>query len=56
MEYSVKEHGYPEKIGYYYVRIQYQDCFLEDKYLWNGEDFVVEIGRSFTNEVVAWKE
>ena len=57
MEHNVRKEGYPKKVGYYYVKILYEDNdFMEDKYLWNGEDFILEIGRPFTNEVLAWKE
>lgn len=56
MEHDVLKDGYPKKVCYYYVKIQYRDCFMEDKYLWNGEDFVLPIGRPFTDEVVAWRE
>lgn len=56
MEQDVKTDGYPTKVGYYYVKTFYSDSFTEDKYLWNGEDFVLGIGRIFTPEVVAWKK
>ncbi len=56
MEYDVMKDGYPKKVGYYYIKIQDRDYFTEDKYLWNGDDFVLGIGRPFTREVVAWKE
>ena len=57
MEYYIRKDGYPKEVGYYCVKINYEDNeFTEDKYLWNGEDFVLGIGRPFTNEVVAWKE
>lgn len=56
MEYNVEKDGYPKKVGYYYVKILYDNNEFSGKYLWNGEDFVLPIGRPFTNEVVAWKE
>ena len=53
----VSKDGYPNEEGYYYVKIGYEDnIFMEDKYLWNGSDFVLGIGRPFTNEVVAWRK
>ena len=56
MECYVKKDGYPTEVGYYDVKILYEDsCFLGEYYLWNGEDFVLPIGRPFTDEVVAWK-
>lgn len=29
---------------------------MKEKCLWNGEDFVLPIGKPFTDEVVAWKD
>lgn len=57
MEHYVWRDGYPKEVGYYYVKILYEDNdFLEDKYLWNGEDFVLSIGRPFTDEVIVWRD
>ena len=57
MVHDVRKDGYPKEVGYYYVKVLYEDNkFMENKYLWNGNDFVLPIGRPFTDEVVAWKE
>lgn len=44
----------PPQPGYYEVKITY-NRELGKKIYWNGEDWVLDIGRIVSNEIEAWK-